>query len=236
MGWVFGLGIPQMAFCGLNAPPPNSSVTSWSEEEWGPRGHGGRTGLRLVSAITLASSWDCGPADFTSWRFCSRICRRDAEREDGKTRTCRPWDPLWDPASGVTQMAPHLVPHLQHLLRVGVEGHKLVGVLDADGGATAALLHLISLQPLRGAEGGDPQRCVAWRANPNERTAWREETPTVAHNQEQAPANAWHRGRKPREVHGMERGKHNMCMAWRKETPTNACPQEETLINAWQPQ
>lgn len=84
--------------------------------------------------------------------------------------------------------------------------------------------------------GGDPQRCVAWRANPNERTAWREETPTVAHNQEQAPANAWHRGRKPREVHGMERGKHNMCMAWRKETPTNACPQEETLINAWQPQ
>lgn len=38
------------------------------------RGHRCHTGLRLVSAMTLASSCDWGPADFTSWRFCSRIC------------------------------------------------------------------------------------------------------------------------------------------------------------------
>ena len=31
------------------------------------------TGLRLFSAMTLARSWDWGPADFTSCRFCSRI-------------------------------------------------------------------------------------------------------------------------------------------------------------------
>lgn len=207
MGWVFGLGIPQMAFCGLNAPPPNSSVTSWSEEEWGPRGHGGRTGLRLVSAITLASSWDCGPADFTSWRFCSRICRRDAEREDGKTRTCRPWDPLWDPASGATQMAPHLVPHLQHLLRVGVEGHKLVGVLDADGGATAALLHLISLQPLRGADGGTP------------RDAWHgEQTQMNARHGERKPQQLHIIKSKPQQMHGTEGGNPEKCMAWKEES------------------
>lgn len=38
------------------------------------------TGLRLFSAMTLARSWDWGPADFTSCRFCSRICvERDRE-------------------------------------------------------------------------------------------------------------------------------------------------------------
>lgn len=129
------------------------------------------------------------------------------EREDGKTRTCRPWDPLWDPASGVTQMAPHLVPHLQHLLRVGVEGHKLVGVLDADGGATAALLHLISLQPLRGAEGGTP------------RDAWHgEQTQMNARHGERKPQQLHIIKSKPQQMHGTEGGNPEKCMAWKEES------------------
>lgn len=42
------------------------------------------TGLLLLSAMTLARSWDWGPADFTSCRFCSRICvEREGERSSG---------------------------------------------------------------------------------------------------------------------------------------------------------
>lgn len=41
----------------------------------------------------------------------------------------------------------HLVPCLDHLLRVGEKRHKLAGVLDLDGRA-ARLSHLLRLQPL----------------------------------------------------------------------------------------
>lgn len=41
----------------------------------------------------------------------------------------------------------HLVPCLDHLLRVGEKRHKLVGVLHLDGRA-ARLSHLLRLQPL----------------------------------------------------------------------------------------
>lgn len=47
---------------------------------------------------------------------------------------------------------PHLVAHVQHLLWVRVEWHELVGVLDADGGPTATLLHLVCSQPLETQE------------------------------------------------------------------------------------
>lgn len=44
------------------------------------------TGLLLFSAMTLARSWDWGPADFTSCRFCSRIC---VERDGERSSVCR---------------------------------------------------------------------------------------------------------------------------------------------------
>lgn len=43
------------------------------------------TGLLLFSAMTLARSWDWGPADFTSCRFCSRIY---VEREGERSSVC----------------------------------------------------------------------------------------------------------------------------------------------------
>lgn len=44
-------------------------------------------------------------------------------------------------------MEVHLVPGLDHLLRVGEKRHKLVWVLNLDGRA-ARLSHLLCLQPL----------------------------------------------------------------------------------------
>lgn len=44
-------------------------------------------------------------------------------------------------------MEVHLVPGLDHLLRVGEKRHKLVGILNLDGCA-ARLRHLLRLQPL----------------------------------------------------------------------------------------
>lgn len=154
---------------GVLLPPEQwNAGKPWEGARAGDTGR--RTGLRLVSAITLANSCDWGPADFTSWRFCSRICRREAKQGQGQSFPLAPSSAETPAPFGVGS---YLVPHLQHLLRVRVEGHELVGVLDSDGGPAAAFLHLVRFQPLHMAETkpqqmrvmerGDPSKCVAGR-------------------------------------------------------------------------
>lgn len=67
----------------LRGPAAQPQALQTQKANWVPCRRGPAstiTGLRLFSAMTLASSWDWGLLDFTSCRFCSRIC---VERRGG---------------------------------------------------------------------------------------------------------------------------------------------------------
>lgn len=97
----------------------------------------------VSSVITLARTWDCGPAVFMSWRFCCRIW-------GGTIAKSRFWF-IRVRQNGSQERTGsrkrYLVSCLDHLSRVGEKRHKQVWVLNLDGG-TAGLCHLFCLQPL----------------------------------------------------------------------------------------
>lgn len=60
----------------------------------------------------------------------------------------RPTPALGEEGWRDSELAPYLVPHVQHFLGVGIERHKLVWVFDPYWHATAGFLHLVGLHPL----------------------------------------------------------------------------------------
>lgn len=89
------------------------------------------TGLLLCSAITLASSWDWGPADFTSWRFCSRICR-EIEKLRGTALTRKARRVEADASSGQKEAAAR-PPGREGHSRQGDGARGRMGLPDAAG-------------------------------------------------------------------------------------------------------
>lgn len=104
----------------------------------------------LSTVMTLARTWDWGPAVFMSWRFCCRIWEKQSLLSfliHVRVRR-RPKQDLWEFCQ---RKNPHLVSRLNNLLRIGEKRHKLVWVLYLDGCA-ARLCHLFCFKPLWGTE------------------------------------------------------------------------------------